>query len=287
MSRLLYILFTSIEAKHPKAKPVISFFRKMSYKRRSLWIILRSLPRYFGIPDKKYNRLRKFRNLHKDDRCFIIATGPSLTYEDLEKLKNEVTFSMNSIILSYEKTDFRPTYYGIQDANVYKQLYSAIVKYEHQHISFYSAGLENCGDKYRPPKTWIPLNLNAQYHFYEYIYEPGNFFTRFSANAYAMLYDGYSITYTLLELAIYMGFKEIYLLGCDSTYLADKNKQHFIESGQYDPEHLRITATDRLTVAYKKAKEYADKHGIKIYNATRGGALEVFPRVNFDDLEIG
>ena len=40
-------------------------------------------------------------------------------------------------------------------------------------------------------------------------------------------------------------------------------------------------------MAYKKAKEYADKHGIKIYNATRGGALEVFPRVNFDDLEIG
>ena len=92
MNRLLYILFTSLETKHPKAKPIVSFFRKMSYKRRSLLIILGSLPRHLGIPDKKYNRLKQFRNLHKDNRCFIIATGPSLTYEDLEKLKNEVNY---------------------------------------------------------------------------------------------------------------------------------------------------------------------------------------------------
>ncbi len=35
---------------------------------------------------------------------------------------------------------------------------------------------------------------------------------------------------------------------------------------------------------YKSAGNYADIHGIKIYNATRGGKLEVFERVNFDSL---
>ena len=37
-------------------------------------------------------------------------------------------------------------------------------------------------------------------------------------------------------------------------------------------------------LAYQSAKKYADAHGIKIYNATRGGNLEVFERVDFDSL---
>ena len=36
--------------------------------------------------------------------------------------------------------------------------------------------------------------------------------------------------------------------------------------------------------AYKIAKKYAETHGIKIYNATRGGEMEVFERVDFDSL---
>ena len=35
---------------------------------------------------------------------------------------------------------------------------------------------------------------------------------------------------------------------------------------------------------YMCAKEYAERHEIKIYNATRGGKLEVFERVDFDSL---
>ena len=41
---------------------------------------------------------------------------------------------------------------------------------------------------------------------------------------------------------------------------------------------------DLQLAGYQKAKQYADAHGIKIYNATRGGKLEVFPRVDFDSL---
>lgn len=35
---------------------------------------------------------------------------------------------------------------------------------------------------------------------------------------------------------------------------------------------------------YQAARRYAETHGIKIYNATRGGELEVFERVDFDSL---
>lgn len=273
-----------VAKKLPFMKSVVEKLRKLSYRLRSFKIIICSIPRRLGFPSKKYKRLLEFKDKHKGQRCFIIATGPSLTYSDLDMIKDEITFSMNSIILSYNQTSFRPTYYGIQDTNVYKRLYPEIIRNQDQQISFYSDGIDADEKNMTPPKRWIPICTNGQYHFYEYLYEPGNFFARFSSNAYAMLYDGYSITYTLIELAVYMGVKEIYLLGCDSTYSPDKNKQHFIESGQHDPEELRKTATDRLTVAYKKAKDYTDKHGVKIYNATRGGVLEVFPRVNLDDV---
>lgn len=41
---------------------------------------------------------------------------------------------------------------------------------------------------------------------------------------------------------------------------------------------------DRMILAYESAKKYVDSHNISIYNATRGGMLEVFERVDFDSL---
>ena len=39
---------------------------------------------------------------------------------------------------------------------------------------------------------------------------------------------------------------------------------------------------DAIMDGYKAAKQYADLHGIRICNATRGGKLEIFERVDFD-----
>src|SRR5690625_1280148 len=69
-----------------------------------------------------FEKLKKIKNKHQGERCFIIATGPSLTIGDLEKLNNEITISMNSICLAFDETDWRPTYYGIQDEGVYKRM---------------------------------------------------------------------------------------------------------------------------------------------------------------------
>ena len=55
--------------------------------------------------------MKKYKSIHKGKRCFIVATGPSLTIKDLEMLDGEITFSMNSIVNLYNKTEFRPNYY--------------------------------------------------------------------------------------------------------------------------------------------------------------------------------
>ena len=41
---------------------------------------------------------------------------------------------------------------------------------------------------------------------------------------------------------------------------------------------------DQSTYSYKVLRDYADRHGIHIYNATRGGMLEVYERRNLDEV---
>ena len=86
----------------------------------------------------------------------------------------------------------------------------------------------------------------------------------------------------MIQMAVYMGFKEIYLLGCDCNYEDDPKKRYFVSHGVLDPTYKE--AKNRMCASYSVAKKYAEKHGIKIYNATRGGMLETFERVNLDQI---
>jgi hypothetical protein len=227
--------------------------------------------------DEYIAKIKKFKDKHLDDRCFIIATGPSLTVADLEKLGGEITFGMNSISKIGEKTDWRPTYYGIQDLSVYKKLKSSIQKMDDDIPIFISASMMRKKDL--KGKNIIGMPIDGMDH----LINPNADSILFSDDCYDVIYDGYTITYSLIQLAVYMGFKEIYLLGADCSY-AKQGPQHFIETGVIDPN--ASIAGERLIRSYKVAREYADKHGIRIYNATRGGCLELFERVNLDNFQF-
>lgn len=220
--------------------------------------------------------IKQYHNKFKGKRCFIVATGPSLTYDDLELIKDEYTFSMNSIVMGFEKSNWRPTFYGIQDEYVYEKVKDDLLKSKLNHVFV--------GDKIARLYSILPnwkvfyvdkLNQRIETDFHNHYY------TKFSGNFAYKAYDGYTIAYSLIQLAVYMGFSEIYLLGCDCNYEKGK-QQHFIEHGHIDSSV--DTLPQRMFVAYEVAREYADKNGIKIYNATRGGMLEVFPRVKLEEV---
>ncbi len=229
------------------------------------------LLREIGISNR-YKNIKQFCNIHKGKRCFIIATGPSLTISDLEKLDNEYTFGMNSIAMICDKTNWKPTYYGIQDEYVYRNIESSIKNCGFKNI-FVGSNLIKFFDI---PQSFYVFPFNILKHKFP----NAKLFTKFSKDCSLTVYDGYSITYSLIQLAVYMGFTEIYLLGADCSY--NGKKQHFIEHGVIDKTADK--AGDRMRFAYREAKKYADNNGIKIYNATRGGELEVFERVNLDDV---
>ena len=106
---------------------------------------------------------------------------------------------------------------------------------------------------------------------------------------------GATVTYTAIQLAIYMGFEEIYLLGIDHNFRVTQNnkgeiivdnnvKDYFCDEYNKDKEELYIPNVENTTLSYIIARKHCEEKGIKIYNATRGGNLEVFERVDFDKL---
>ena len=226
--------------------------------------------------DTSYSEVRKYKNIHEGERCFILATGPSLSIEDVRKLKHEYTFGMNSICMLFEDLGWETTYYGVQDRGVFLKLHDSY-KTLKDTIMFIGDGIE---ERYRSDIVHIPFAINYLDHKHSY----KRLNTKFTEDVEKCIYDGYTITYSLIQLAVYMGFKEIYLLGNDCSYPNDPKKQHFMDFGHYDSSTL--TARDRIIFAYEFAYEHLKDRDIKIINATRGGALEVFPRIDFDTISF-
>ncbi|MDR2554268.1 MAG: DUF115 domain-containing protein [Fibromonadaceae bacterium] len=233
----------------------------------------------------EYERLLQFKDCHKGKRCFIIGNGPSLLASDLDKLKNEFTFASNRIYLMFDKTVWRPSYYVIGDPDVLRRSYREInVKIECP--VFYADGLiyelEN-------------FNMKNGYFYskdHRIVYFPSQFIKpTFSEEPFILSY-GATVTYECLQLAAYMGFSEIYLLGVDHNYrvMVDKNGELITDkvedyfTAKYISAMVFPLTRDLVNGAYTVAREYAETHGIKIRNATRGGKLEIFERVDFDGL---
>ena len=127
------------------------------------------------------------------------------------------------------------------------------------------------------------VHLKSEY------YEPN--LPGFSEDITEGVFWGYTVTYDLaLQIAAYMGFQEIYLIGIDHNNVGAVTDpgNHFIEN--YFDENDRnvyknVTANFKgMDRAYQKAEIYSRRHGFRIYNATRGGKLEVFERVDFEKL---
>lgn len=227
--------------------------------------------------DLKYNHIQSLKNVHSGKRCFIVATGPSLTFEDLELVKEEYTFGMNSGVLAFDKTYWRPSFYGVQDEYVYRKIEKDIFNASNSDLSDIYISSNLC-KSFKIPDKYKVFPLHYLDHKMPHRKGFGRF--KFSDDCYSTIYDGYSIIFSLLQLACYMGFLEIYLLGCDCNY--QQPKAHFIEYGHSDP-HATIMG-DKIICGHFEFKKFADKRGIKVVNCTRGGMLEVYPRMNLEDV---
>lgn len=235
----------------------------------------------------KYGKeLQKIKNIHEGERCFIVANGPSLQISDLELLHRTgaITFAMNRIYKLFHETSWRPTYYVCEDINIF-------------HESLDEINNVPAEKKFIPinHKWYHNINVDDALYFWANYDRTKDYPDSFSTNIAKQMDSLGTVTFTCLNIAAYMGFKEIYLLGVDHNYrvtineqgqtvVDDMAKDYFCESYDNDIKNIVVHDMGQNTRAYRKAKKYCDEHGIYIYNATRGGKLEVFPRVDFDAL---
>lgn len=232
-------------------------------------------------------RLKKYYNKHQGQRCFIVANGPSLRAEDLDLLhsKGEITFAMNRIYKIFPQTSWRPTYYVCEDELIAKDCQSEINAVE-------------AAEKFIPIeiKWWHDINIENALHFHlNYKDELKSEFGFSSDIAHQIDCCG-TVTCTCIQLAAYMGFSEIYLIGVDHNFqkIIDENgniiedktvKDYFIEGYDADIKNEVVHNMGHTTRSYMGMKKYCDKtKRTTVYNATRGGKLEVFPRIDFDSL---
>ncbi|MBI2259908.1 MAG: DUF115 domain-containing protein [Flavobacteriia bacterium] len=271
-----YAYFGSV----PKWK---QFFISLRYILASKGIIL----------NRNVRQLKKIKNSHQGQRCFIIGNGPSLNKMDLTKLKNEITFGVNAIYLNYEKMNFHPTYYVVEDIFVAEDRADEINNYKQPKIKFFGNYLR----KYiKKDEKTVFMNLIRNYSDIDN-------FPYFSTNCLKDLGVGGSVTYVCLELAFYMGFKEVYMIGFDHNYVipnsviitneritgcdilsTEDDVNHFHKDYFGKGYRWHDPKVDRMEVGFSKANEIYSKHGKKIFNASVGGKLEVFERIDYNSI---
>lgn len=237
---------------------------------------------------KKDNRIKKYKNAYQGRRCFIVGLGPSLSINDLEVLKKngEICFAVNRIYELFNLTSWRPDFYYISDptAATDETVYSIEKMILNDGVvAFYS---KNSFDNM--PKEAISCR---QLDFFSPLYNSKTLLLKknylkckFSKDASKYIYDGMTCILSVIQLAYYMGFEQVILLGCDcgtskgreyGEGLKKRKKQY------YDDENNRALIADYASLYNDMQKKQIK---MRVFNATRGGKLEVFERVSLESV---
>jgi hypothetical protein len=235
--------------------------------------------------------LLPLKEKHKGQRAFLIGNGPSLTVSDLDLLKNENTFGANKIYLAFEETNWRPTYYISMDKMVIKNNWQKIqnldiVRFLPSSLSHFFSMPEKS-----PGVFWFP--------YIEPFREGQKIKRNFSSDFSKVVYDGHTVIYLMMQLAFFMGIKQIYLLGVDFKFTlpvgyescvdelgvllkGDGAHNHFHKDYRPRGEQWHSPGLKLQYHALKYARDFLEHHGCQVFNASRKTALDVFPIVDLN-----
>jgi len=234
--------------------------------------------------------IQVYEKKHQGQVGVIIANGPSLNDINLDQLKQFVTIGMNRIYLLRNKSDFKPDYYCLEDHMVAEDNAAEISSLEGS-VMFIPKDLSYC---IKNNKRILYTNLVRRYKGAKQI---SSFSMDFSEKAYW----GGTVTYYALQLAYYLGFKEVYIVGLDHSYSQPdyaKGKHTITSQGvdvnHFDPRyfgkgkrwHAPDNLLDRMEISYRIAKQVFDESGRQIINATPNSKLseDVFPKMDFGNI---
>ena len=259
----------------------------MSIKETSLYQGIRRT--YFAIRKLPYNikksidtsSLKQFKDIHKGEACFVIGNGPSMTVEDLNKIHElgVKSFACNKIFLVFDETKWRPDYFFVSDSKIVKD------------IDFEKTGLKK-SHMFFPRKFKKEVGFG---NFYELLEHDWRVQGDFSTDAHKGIYQCETIIAEAIQMAYYMGFSKVYIVGVDFNYnMQNVNEEaktfengennYFIKDYATKGQVLNLPNQYANILGFQAAREGFEENGREIYNATRGGKLEVFIRKDLDEV---
>ena len=242
----------------------------------------------------------ELKDKYNNKRIFILGSGSSILLYDLKVLKNEFVMTQNSFHMHEDIYDIEPNFH-------------CVVPY-YQSEKEYSTWIEYIGDmKEKMPSTSFMWGLNTKAlidnHHPELIKQ--SYYIRTKYNSLTLKKAKVNISKTIMNIptvltqcltvAIYMGFREIYLLGFDLDQICHTNDRTFgrfygmskITDTKFEEDAERnsdLETTDGwynwwlMNKQFFLIRDFADQNNISIVNGTKGGILSYFKREPIENI---
>ena len=229
-------------------------------------------------------RLAALKDTHKGQRAFIIGNGPSLKQTDLTKLKSEFTFGMNRIYLMFPELGFTTSCL----------------------VSINDLVIEQCAAEMAALEIPKFLAWRSRRHFQNssFIFHLSSFPTflytsyttpKFSTDIRGRVWEGATVTNVALQLAFHMGFEQVILIGVDHNFASKGDANKTVVSDGDDPNHFsgtyfgkgfrwQLPDLDTSEIGYRFARQAYESAGREVLDATVGGKLTIFKKVDYNSL---
>jgi len=230
---------------------------------------IKSSLRKFFLPDLQgvsRSRILELKNTYRGERAFIIGNGPSL---------NEYTFGLNRIYLMFDELGFKTNFLVSVNQLLLKQCAEEINRLKiPKFISSFAS-------------DYISLDRNTV--FIKSLGDP-----QFSTDLTRGIWEGATVTYVAMQVAYYLGFSEVILIGVDHNFKTKGTPHKIVEQRKDDPNHFspkyfkgmkwQLPDLPTSELAYRLSRYQFESDGRKIVDATVGGKLKVFPKVKYEEL---
>lgn len=238
--------------------------------------------------------LKSLHNRFAGESIFLIGNAPSLNKIDLSKLKDHYSFGANRIYLKFDSTDWRPDFYTALDWRVTPDNFEDVNRLEDMTFFF-------------PNRFKGLLREGSDVFWYESLSAGMYNSQQFEADATEGVRGGGTVMTAAMQLAYYLGFRRMFLLGVDVSYaIPDSVKQsggHRFKTGvqlnlestadddanHFDPRYFGKGArwhdpnVDAMKRGFQSAYRWLYAAGAELYNSTPGGNLDCMPRLPFED----
>ncbi|MBI2259914.1 MAG: DUF115 domain-containing protein [Flavobacteriia bacterium] len=254
---------------HPKRLIPGIFRRILEKKYNFLWN--NSL---LGKNNKSF--ISNIKNKFKDEKLFLIANGPSLKDMDLTVLKDKHVMCMNRFYIYFDKIGFTPEF---------------IVCVEDFVLEQFADDFNKLNIKYKF-MNWRKHKIIPNSNFLK---ESFAFNPFFQTDLTKPTHFGGTVTFACLQLAYYLGFKEVIIVGMDHSFKEkgiankievrkyEKDESHF--DANYFPKGMKWKLPDlvKSEISYNIAKNIYENSGRKIIDCTIKGKCTIFEKGEFSN----